>query len=628
MFDVGSAVGYLLLDTSNWERGLKYARMGLKSFTDETASAADKWSAVGSSLGAVGKSLTLGATAPLLALGAAAVKVGNDFEAQMSRVRAIADADVTQFEQLKELALQLGAETAFSASEAAQGMENLASAGFTVNEIMQAMPGLLDLAASSGADLATATEIAASAVRGFGLEADQTGHVADVFAEAAARTNAQTEDMGEAMKYIAPVAAAMGQSIEETAAAIGIMSDAGIKGSQAGTSLRGAFSRLTKLTPEMSNVMEDLGLSFYDASGNMLPLNGIVSQLETNMSQLTQEQRNQALITLFGRDALSGMLALMNRGSGELVSLSESFKQAEGAAAEMSEVMLDNTSGAVEEMFGSLETLGIKVQQVLAPVITDVVHSLTGLINWLGSLDEGTLKLILTIAAVVAAVGPALIALGKIITAVTTISTLIGGASGLGAILTTLATGPIGLIISALGLLFMAWQTNFGGIRDIVTSGIEFVSENIDGWINWIFTLPERMFQAGADLFNGLLDGLKSVWSNITDWFEDKIDWITDKLSFWNNAQNQMTASSVEIANRGGGFTRDGSFASGLDYVPRDMDVRVHEGERIMTKEENHNRSEKSGGDTFNFYSPEALTPVKAAREFKRVKQEMALGFK
>ena len=163
-------------------------------------------------------------TLPVLAIGTAAITTGNDFEAQMSRVQAIAGATKDELEQLTDQAIELGAETSFSASEVAAGMENLASAGFTTNEIMEAMPGLLDLAASSGAELATASEIAASAIRGFGLEANESAHVADVFAEAAARTNAQTEDMGEAMKYVAPVAKTVGLSIEETAAAIGILS--------------------------------------------------------------------------------------------------------------------------------------------------------------------------------------------------------------------------------------------------------------------------------------------------------------------------------------------------------------------------------------------------------------------
>lgn len=628
MFNVGSAVGYLLLDTSNWEKGLKAARTGLNTFGDETATAADKWAAAGTLMGATGKTLTLGVTAPLLGLGAASVKVGNEFEAQMSRVKAISGATQEEFEALNELALELGASTAFSASEVAQGMENLASAGFTTNEIISGMSGLLDLAASSGADLATASEIAASAVRGFGLEASQTGYVADIFAEAAARTNAQVEDMGEAMKYIAPVAKAMGQDITQTAAAIGLMSDAGIKGSQAGTTLRGAFSRLAKPTDKMYEVMEDLGLSFYKAEGEMLPLNEMVKQLEETMGGLTQEQRNQALVTLFGQEALSGMLALMDRGSEELLSLSESFHTAEGSAATMAETMLDNTSGAVEEMLGSLETLGIKVQQVLAPVLTDVIQSLTGLVSWLGSLDEGTMKLLVTITAILTALGPVLIIAGKIATAISAIQTLIAGAGGLSAILTAL-TGPIGMVIAALAAFATAWATNFGGIRDIVKSGVKFISDNITALGEWLpnflnSSVAESLFNAGQFIFTSLWNGIKSVWNGIKSWIEEKIKWLTSKLSSLSIAGASVSASPVSNRSSSSG----GSYSSGLDYVPRDMNVRVHEGERILTKQENLEGESQKGGDTFNFYSPEALTPVKAAREFKRVKQELALGFK
>ena len=229
-------------------------------------------------LGGVGAAVTAAGSA-LAGLGGAAIKIGSDFEAAMSRVQAISGATEEEFAQLTELAKQLGADTAFSASEAAEGMENLASAGFATGEIMDAMPGLLDLAAASGADLGAATEIAAAALRGFGLDASEAGHVADVFADAANRTNAQVEDMGEAMKYIAPVAKSMGQSLEDTAAAVGILSDAGIKGSQAGTSLRAMLSSIAGPSIKASSLMSDLGISFYDVQGNMLPLAGIISEL-------------------------------------------------------------------------------------------------------------------------------------------------------------------------------------------------------------------------------------------------------------------------------------------------------------------------------------------------------------
>lgn len=309
-----------------------------------------------------------------------AVKTGMDFEAQMSRVKAISGATGEEFARLKEQAKQLGADTAFSATEAAQGMENLASAGFSTSEIIAAMPGMLDLAASSGEDLASSADIAASTLRGFGLEASSAGHVADVLAKNAAKTNAAVADTGEAMKYVAPVAKTMGIEFEETAAAIGIMADAGIKGSQAGTTLRGALSRIAKPTKEMRETMDDLGLSFYDSNGKMKSLADITEMLETKMSGLTDEQKNQALITLFGQESLSGMMALMDRGSGEVRKLTDEYKNCDGSAKDMAKTMQDNLSGAVEEFGGSVESLGIEIfENIEGPLKKAVRSGTTGL---------------------------------------------------------------------------------------------------------------------------------------------------------------------------------------------------------------------------------------------------------
>lgn len=310
-----------------------------------------------------------------------AIKTGMDFEAQMSRVKAISGATGEEFAKLKEQAKQLGADTAFSATEAAEGMENLASAGFSTSEIIAAMPGMLDLAASSGEDLASSADIAASTLRGFGLEASSAGHVADVLAKNAAATNAAVADTGEAMKYVAPVAKSMGIEFEETAAAIGIMADAGIKGSQAGTTLRGAMSRIAKPTKAMQETMDSLGLSFYDSNGKMKSLADITEMLETKMSGLTDEQKNQALITLFGQESLSGMMALMDRGSGEVRKLTDEYKNCDGSAKDMAKTMQDNLSGAVEEFGGSVESLGIEIFENIEGPLKKAVRSGTTELN-------------------------------------------------------------------------------------------------------------------------------------------------------------------------------------------------------------------------------------------------------
>jgi TP901 family phage tail tape measure protein len=301
------------------------------------------------------------------------VSVGAEFEAGMSRVGTIAGASKDELEQLTLSAKKLGAATSFSASEAAAGMENLASAGFTTNEILAATPGLLDLAAVSGGDVAASAEVAASSLRAFGLDAGEAGHVADVFARAAADTNAEVADMGEAMKYVAPAAHAAGIALEESAAAIGIMSDAGIKGSQAGTSLRGALSRLAKPTKAMDVVMDDLGLSFYDAQGKMLPLKDQVGMLQGSFEGLTDQEKQNALVTLYGQQALSGMLALIDAGPDKLGELTESFNSADGAAADMAAQMKDNLKGAAEEASGAMETLQIAFFDLsLAPALKEL----------------------------------------------------------------------------------------------------------------------------------------------------------------------------------------------------------------------------------------------------------------
>ena len=543
--DLGTAIGYLDLDTSKFKKGFKSALDDLQTFSDKTTKAGDKFTALGSAMTTTGSSLTKYVTTPLVGIGTAAFAVGNQFESAMSKVQAISGATGDELEALTEQAMDLGATTSFSASEAAAGMENLASAGFTVSEIMEAMPGLLDLAASSGAELGTAAEIAASAVRGFGLEASETAHVADVFAEAAARTNAQTEDMGEAMKYIAPVANAMGISLEETAAAIGILSDAGIKGSQAGTSLRGALSRLAKPTKDATVVMQKYGMSFYDAQGNMLSMSGIIGQLEQGMAGLTQQQRNQALITLFGQEALSGILTLMDRGSDNLEVLTTEFENVSGSAKEMADIMMDNTAGAIEELGGALETAAINIQQILAPAVTSVVQRITDLINVFNQMDDGTQTMIVTILSLVAAFGPFLLILGKIVSAFGGIVTSIQGASGaFGALKAVIAgiTGGFGPIIAMIAAvvaaviaLKVAWDTNFMGIQERTAEMAEALQGILEAIVNHAQSFFQLLLSLWESNWGDCQDIFSAIWEGIQVIFESFLDVLVNTFQLFEN---------------------------------------------------------------------------------------------
>ncbi|CAI3308015.1 phage tail tape measure protein [Enterococcus cecorum] len=327
------------------------------------------------------KVAAIGGTLALAGLGKKIYDVAGGFDQQMARVNAIADEVGVSYADLRKKAIDLGAQTAFSAKEAAAGMENMASAGFNTKEIYDSMAGVLALAAVSGGDVALAAENSASALRGFGLEASQAGHVADVFAQAAAKTNAEVADMGEAMKYIAPVAHSMGISLEETAAAVGILSDSGIKGSQAGTSLRGALSRLAKPTDAMRETMDALGLSFYDSNGNMKSLADQVGMLKTAFKGLTPEQQQNALVTLYGQESLSGMLALISAGPEKLRELTKSFEQSGGAADKMAQQMQNNLPSKIEQMFGALESVAIRIGDKLFPLIAPQIEKLTDWID-------------------------------------------------------------------------------------------------------------------------------------------------------------------------------------------------------------------------------------------------------
>lgn len=502
-------------------------------------------------LDTLGNTLTTTLTLPVLAIGTAAVTTGNDFEAQMSRVQAIAGATGDELEKLTQQAMDLGAETSFSASEVAQGMENLASAGFTTNEIMEAMPGLLDLAASSGADLATSSEIAASAIRGFGLEADSAGHVADVFAEAAARTNAQTEDMGEAMKYVAPVAKTVGLTMEETAAAIGIMSDAGIKGSQAGTTLRSGLTRIVKPTKQVAEAMETLGVEFYDSNGKMKSLTEIIKTLQDSTAGLTDEVKNQALAQIFGTEALSGMLALVDRGSDDLKSMTKSFEECDGSAEEMADTMLDNTAGALESLSGSFETAGIAIQRALAPEIRDLAKWIQGLVDDFSNLSEEEQLNIIKTAALVAAIGPAIKILSKLTSGVGTVIKGVGTFSqavalvgktttdsfnkastatqNLAKVFTGL-TSPIGIAVTAITVaiagITLAMKNaekdtkeafgNMGNSANDFIEGIDNAQSHLDEFNNELFVSSQEQQQLEEEMQN-VQDGITKICKTASD---------------------------------------------------------------------------------------------------------------
>lgn len=311
------------------------------------------------------------------ALGVAAIKTGMDFEHQMSRVGAISGANAKELKAMNDQAIKLGADTAFSAKEAAEGMEALASAGFDANQIMAATPGVMDLAAVSGGDVGAAAEYAATALNGFGLEADKSAHVADVFARAAADTNAEAKDMGEALKMVAPQAHTAGLSLEETAAAIGLLSNAGIKGSEAGSNLAMALTRVQNPSGEAKKAMDQLGYSAFDSSGKMKPLAQQMSELREKLSGMTDQQKQYYLSEIYGVQGGRAVNVLLSQRSDALQDLTGKLQNSDGAASEMAKTMQNDLKSSVEQFFGSLESLAIIIEQTFGGVLKSGVDAAT-----------------------------------------------------------------------------------------------------------------------------------------------------------------------------------------------------------------------------------------------------------
>ena len=535
-----SVKAYLQATDNNFVKTFNDAAKQVKNFQKNTNST---MSAVGKVTTSTGKFMTKAVTVPLIGAGVAAAKIGGDFESQMSRVKAISGATGKSFDLLRQQAIDLGAKTAFSAKESAAGMENLASAGFDATEIMQAMPGLLDLAAVSGGDVALASENAATALRGFGLDASQAGHVADVFARAAADTNAEVADMGEAMKYIAPVANAMGLSIEEVAAAIGIMSDAGIKGSQAGTSLRGALSRLAKPTKPMIGVMNDLGISFYDAEGKMKPLKEQIGMLKDAFKGLTPEEQQHALVTLYGQEALSGMMALIDKGPEKLGTLTKSLKDSDGAADKMARTMQDNMNSSLEQMMGAFESAAIVIQKILAPYVRKLADAVAGLVEKFVSAPEPVQKLVVVIGLIVSTIGPLLLIFGQAVLILQRVKVgflaLRSGLALIGSSFASISLPVLGIVaaiaaVIAIGvLIYKNWdkivafgKQAWGNITKFVSDSANAIKEkwgDIKKWFsdkwndikNGTKGLWEGMIQGAKDA----VDNVKNAWNGVKEWF-------------------------------------------------------------------------------------------------------------
>ena len=489
--------------------------------------AGEKLQNIGSSVENVGKKF-LPVTAAVTGLGTAAVKTAADFDSEMSKVSAISGATGDDFDQLRAKAREMGAKTKFSASEAASAMEYMAMAGWKTSDMLNGIEGIMNLAAASGEDLATTSDIVTDALTAFGLSAADSGHFADILAAASSNANTNVSMMGETFKYCAPIAGALGFSAKDTAEAIGLMANSGIKASQAGTSLRTIMNNLSGEVTFVGKNIGEVTIATSNADGSMRSLNDILADCRVAFSGLSESEKAANAEALVGKNAMSGFLALMNSSETDINKLRGAIENCDGASESMAETMQDNLNGQLTILKSQLEELAISFGDILMPTIRKIVSAVQQFVDKLNSMDKSTRETIIKIGLLAASIGPLLIVLGKTISTVGTamrgfsslakgvrlLITHVGSASGvfskLGVVLGGLS-GPVVAVVAVIGTLVAAfmnlWNTN-EEFRTAITGIWNDIVSKVKGFCD---QLTQRINGLGFD-FKDVTEVLKAVW--------------------------------------------------------------------------------------------------------------------
>ncbi|MFJ5716528.1 phage tail tape measure protein [Neobacillus sp. NPDC093127] len=537
-------------DISNLTSGLRNATSQLGNFTRAQEKGFQ-------ALGTIGKVVTGFGVATAGGLGLA-VKTAADFEQQMSKVKAISGATGKDFDNLTSTAKKLGATTAWTAKQAGEGMEYLALAGWKTNDIIAAMPGMLDLASAGSLDLGRAADITSDTMQAFGISAKDATHAADVFAYAQANANTNVEQLGEALKYSAPVAHALGWTLEETAAASMAMANSGLKGSIAGQAFASSMARLAKPTKKMQKVIKETGIAFFDAQGNMKSMPDLVAEIEKGTKGMTMQQRSATLSILFGAEAYKHWAILLGTGSEKLRSMTDDLHHADGAASKMAKTMLDNLNGQLILLKSSIEGAAISIGNALIPMLRTMTKFINKVVDGFNSLSDRTKNFIAIGSALAAAfmlvVGPMLIMIGfipSIISGFGAIATMVGMTSGALLRLILVTGGWVTVIMLVIGALILAYQkcewfrnavdSSWAWIVKATKATGEWIKSAFGTAVDWtvqkISQIKPAVIAIGgwfSDAFNGAVSAVSSFFSGLSEKFGfvgKLVDYIKDSFS-------------------------------------------------------------------------------------------------
>ncbi|MED4586675.1 phage tail tape measure protein [Brevibacillus choshinensis] len=535
--------------------------------------------AMAASFGAAGAAITAG-------LGFA-VKTAADFEQVVVSAGAKANASAKDIGNMRQAALDLGASTSKSASEVATGMDLMAAAGFDANQIIGAMPGVISAAEASGEDMALVAGTMSNALNAFHLEATKANDVADVLAKTANMSAAGILDMSYTFKYAAPVAYTLGVAMEDLSAATGVMANAGIRGETAGTTLRSMMLSLTSPTKDAAKGMEALGLNVFDSAGKLKPFSEVITQLKNGMTGMNAQQKAAYAEMIFGKEAISGVLALVEAGPEKIKTFADELYNSAGASAAAAAVMRDTLKGSWDEMTGAFETAAITIGTALTPAIRAMATAVQGVASWFNELSPEMQSFIAISAAVTGVVLLGVGAFGALIAAT---GLVISGIGAMGLTMAGLAAAVLPVTAVLAGLVAVGWLVyeNWDAIKEasisvwetisnymqpIVQEITSFVQDKFGDLAAWWQTIWPDMQKAFTNIWNFIVGYIGPILSAIAAAFQSTWPFLEGMVrSVWEGIKGVITASitiikgAVEIFI--GLFTGDWNrMWNGLDMV-------------------------------------------------------------